>query len=102
MQTKNGFKKGTLLDMEGEGTHQICSFMWADNFWIMSRSGENLEQMLRDLIEEARRWNLEPKPASLWWTSTCASEEKSHMILGTSKGCYKIFFEDTFKVLGVP
>ena len=27
--------------------------MWADNFWIMSRSKQNLEQMLRDLIDEA-------------------------------------------------
>ena len=44
--------------------------------------------------------DLEPKPASLWWTSTYASEEKSDMILGTSKGCYKFPFEDEFKVLG--
>ena len=37
---------------------------------------ENLEQMLRDLIEEASRWNLELKPTSLWWTSTYEQEEK--------------------------
>ena len=43
------------------------SFMWADNFWIMSHSKENLEQILRDLIEEASRWDLKPKPASLWY-----------------------------------
>ena len=27
-------KRGVLLDVEGEGAHQICSFMWADNFGI--------------------------------------------------------------------
>ena len=53
-------KKGILLDMEGERTHQICSFLWADNFWIMSHSKEHLEQMLRDLIEEANRWDKKP------------------------------------------
>ena len=29
--------------------------------------------------------DLEPKPASLWWTSTYASEEREDMILGTQK-----------------
>ena len=42
---------------------------------------------------------MEPEPSSLWWTSTCATEEKSDMILGTSMGCYKFSFEDTFKIL---
>ena len=32
-----------------------CSFMWADNFWMMSHSKKHLEQMLKDLIEEAAR-----------------------------------------------
>ena len=31
-------RMGILLDFGGEGTHQICSFMWADNFRIMSHS----------------------------------------------------------------
>ena len=93
-------RRGILLDLEGERVHQICGFLWADNFWIMSHSKENLEQMLRDLIEEASRWYLVPKPASLWWTSTYDSEEKSDMILGISTGCYKFPFEDKFKILG--
>ena len=66
----------------------------------MSHSKENLAWMLRDLIKLASRWDLESKPASLWWTSTYASEEKNDMILGTSTGCYKFPFEDTFKILG--
>ena len=85
--------------MEGEKTHQICSFRWAGNFWIMSHT-KKLEHMLRDLSEETSKWDLEPKPASLWWTSTYASEEKNDMIVGTSTGCCKFPFEDTFKILG--
>ena len=96
------FKKrsGILVDLEGEGVHQICSFMWADNFRIMSHSKDILEQMIRDLIAEANRWDLVPKLASLWWTSTYDSEEKIDMNLGTSSGCYTFPFEDTFKILG--
>ena len=79
-------RSGILVDLEGEGVHQICSFMWADNFRIMSHSKDILEQMIRDLIAEANRWDLVPKLASLWWTST--------------SGCYTFPFEDTFKILG--
>ena len=39
--------------------------MWADNLWIISHSKKQLEQMLKDLIEEAAEVDLEPKPASL-------------------------------------
>ena len=92
-------RKGVPMDAE-EGVHQICGFMWADNFGIMSHSKEHLEQMLKDLLEEAGKVDLEPKPASLWWTSTYASEDKSDMILGTSQGCWKISFEDEFRILG--
>ena len=73
--------------------------MWADDFWIMSHTQKMLEQMLR-LIEEASRWDLAPKPASLWWTSTYDSEEKSDINLGTSSGCYTFPFEDKFKKSG--
>ena len=93
-------RSGTLLGIEGEGVHQICSIMWADSFWIMSHSKENLEQMVRDLIEEASRWDLETKPASLWWTSTSDSEEKSDVNLGTTLRCHTFPFEDTFRILG--
>ena len=69
-------------------------------FRIVSYSEENLEQTLRDLIEEASSCDLVPKPASLWWTSTYDSEEMIDMILGTTSGCYKFPFEDEFKILG--
>ena len=93
--TKSGMFSWTS---KGEGVHQLCSFMWADKIWIMSHSEKDLGQMFRDLIEEASRWDMEPKPASLWWRSTYPSEEKNDMILGTSTGCYEFPFGDTFKV----
>ena len=67
---------GVILDLEGQITHQICSFMWADNHWVMSHSKAHLKRMIQDLNQEAERWDLEPKPASLWWTSIYDSEEK--------------------------
>ena len=30
-------RNGVVLDLEGQKTHQMCSFLWADNFWIMSQ-----------------------------------------------------------------
>ena len=83
---EQGWKKkrvGVILDLGGERTHHICSFMWADNYWAMSHSMALLEQMLKDLIQEAGRWDVEPKRARLWWTSTHDSEEKKDLSIDT-------------------
>ena len=87
-------RKGVLLAVEGEsgGVHQICSFMWADNFWIISHSEKHLEQMLKDFIEEAAKVDLEPKPASPWWTSTYASEERGGHDSGNFERLLQILF----------
>ena len=61
---------------------------------------KNLEWMLRDFVVEASRWNLVPKPASLWWTSTYDSEEKIDMIFGHLIWMLQIPFEDQFKKIG--
>ena len=67
---ENGCKeKGFFLVVEGD--HQICSFLRADNFWIMPLSKEHLEQMIEDLIEEAVNVDLEPK--------TCESVVNDHL-----------------------
>ena len=89
---------GRRMDEEKHG--YPLGLMWADNFGIMSHSKENMERMLRVLIEEASRWDLEPKPASLWWTSTHDAEEKVDMILGTTAGCHNFPFEEKFNILG--
>ena len=74
--------------------------MWADNFWIMSHSISHLEQTLRDLIQEAEKWDLAPKPASLWWTSTYDSEEVIVLSINTKTGRHRFTFEEEFKILG--
>ena len=88
-----------LLDFKGERAQKLCSSMWADNFWLMSHSKRNLEQMLRDLIEEAEKCDLAPKPASLWWTSTYEEEERSEVLVATNGLMYKSPFEEKF-ILG--
>ena len=53
-----------------------------------------------DLIEEASRWDLVPKPASLWWTSTYELEERSDLSIDTTSGCHRFPSEDKFRILG--
>ena len=94
-------RMGILMDFEDERAQRICSFRWADNFWIMSHSKKkNLEQMLRDLIEEAGRWNLVPKPTRLWWTGTYDPEERIDVSIYTTTGCHKFPLEEKFRILG--
>ena len=53
---------GLHIETCQEGCHQIWRFMWADNYWILSHSKMHQEQMMmKELIEEAERWDLEPK-----------------------------------------
>ena len=93
-------KHGLLLDVKGEKVHQICSFVWATNFWIMSHSKRNLEQMLRDLIEEAEKWDLAPKTCKSVWTSTHEEEERSEVLIATNGLMYRFLLLETFKILG--
>ena len=85
---KNGSGKEWVFFFRSKRTktHQMCSFMWADKFWVMSYSKSHLEQMLKDLIRETEKWDLTPKPAGLWWTSTYGSEEKQELMIDTETG----------------
>ena len=91
---------GLLLDFKGEKAHQICRFTWAHNFWIVSHSKRNVEQMLRELIEEAEKWRLAPKPESLWWTSTNESDKRSEVLIATNGLMYNFSFDEKLKFLG--
>ena len=74
-------KIGIHIQNELEDNNQVCSFMWADNYWIMSHKKENVERMMKELVEEVERWDMEPEPASLWRKSTYAQEEKQDMVI---------------------
>ena len=56
--------------------------------------------MMEKLIEEAARWDLQPKLASLWWSSTFAERKKEDMVIKTQKVQNKCSFEKSFKILG--
>ena len=43
--------------------------------------------------------DLEPKPASLWWTSTDADERMDDILIKTTTRLHKLPFEKKFKVL---
>ena len=74
------FLNPALVPDENSMEDPLCTpFSGAWSAWTMSHPTqlrymfhpkEHLEQMLKDLIEEAVKVDLEPKPASLWWTST--------------------------------
>ena len=64
--------------------HQRCGILGADDIWVMSHSKEHLKQMMKEFIKEAKRWDLEPKLASFWW-STHADESKEDMTMDTTK-----------------
>ena len=49
--------------------------MWADNYWPFSDNREELICMVNDIIEELLDLDMEPKPESLWWTSTYKHED---------------------------
>ena len=62
----------------------------------LSHSKSHSEQVLKDLIQETAKWDLEPKPASLWWTSTYGSEERQELTIDTETGSHRTHFEENF------
>ena len=54
---------------------------------------------MEKLVEEAERWDLEPNPARLRWSSTLAGEVNEDMTVKTQKGQHKVSFEKSFKIL---
>ena len=56
---------------------------------------------MKDLIEEAERWDLEPKSASLWWTGTYADEKMEDMLIKTKTGVPKLPFEKVVRDSGI-
>ena len=55
---------------------------------------------MKNLIEAAERQDVEPNPASLWWTSTTADEMMDDITISTRTGRHKIRNEKSFRFLG--
>ena len=86
-------------EIEGE-IHQLCSvFSRQDNYWVTSHTKGHSKQTMKALIGPGtKRWDLEPKLASLRWWRTHADETKEDMPMETEKGRDKIPCEKSFKI----
>ena len=88
------------IDTSHGREHKILQLYVGGKFWeFLSHSKSHLERMMKDLIEEAERWDLKPKPASLWWTSTDADEMLDQMETRTKTGLHKLPLDEKFKIL---
>ena len=76
------------------------SMMWADNYWLFCHSREILVQMVNDIIEELLNLDMEPKPESLWWTSSYEEQDKLTLKVGGGGKDWDLPFREVFEVLG--
>ena len=66
---------GLSFGGQHDNEFSLRGMMWADNYWLFSDNREELICMVNDIIEELLDLDMEPKPESLWWTSTYKHEE---------------------------
>ena len=88
------------IEQNQGGCHEMYSFLWANNYWITSHAKKLLDHMMKELIKEAARWDLEQQWASLWWSSTYADDVKEDMMIKTKKELNKFPFEKCIEILG--
>ena len=62
---------------------KLRGMMWADNYWLFSDNREKLICMVNDIIEELLDLDVEPKPESLWWTSTHKHQDTQNVRVGS-------------------
>ena len=74
--------------------------MWADNYWLFCYKREILVHMVNDIIEELLNLDMEPKPESLWWTSSYEEEDKLTFQVGGGGKDWELPFREVFEVLG--
>ena len=74
--------------------------MWADNYWLFRDSKERLACKVNDIIAELLDLDMDPKPESLWWTSTHHAAEKMTLSVGYRGLAWDFSFKDVFEVLG--
>ena len=75
--------------------------MWAENHWIFSDdTDKQLTWMVNDIIAELTDLDMEPKPGSLWWTSTYKAEDERALQVGGRGKNWDMPFVDRFDLLG--
>ena len=66
-----------------DNEHTLRRMMWADNYWIFYDNREKLICTAKDIMEELLDPDVEPKPESLWWTSTHKHEDVRTLSVGS-------------------
>ena len=62
-------KTGLPIGGQPDNEYVLRGMMWADNYWLFCDTRERLKCKVNDVID-AVGLGMEPKPESLWWTST--------------------------------
>ena len=92
---------GLSFGGEHDSEYTLRGMMWADNYWIFSDNREQLICMVNDIIEELLDLDMEPKPESLWWTSsTHKHEDMRTLSVGGRDKVWDLPFCVIFDVLG--
>ena len=66
---------GLPFGEQHDNEYKPRGMMWADNCRLFCDNKERLICMVNDIIEELLGLDMEPKPESLWWTSTHKHED---------------------------
>ena len=65
---------GVLFCGANDNEYALRAMMCVDNFWLFCDNKDRLVSMVNDIIEELLDLEMEPKPESLWWTSSNKDE----------------------------
>ena len=93
---------GQTRTVEGEGDdeHRLSGMISAGSYKIFSDDKEKLKCMVNDIIEELMDLDMEPKPESFWWTSTCKAEDEVTLKVWSMDKSWETPFVDVFDLLG--
>ena len=93
-------QRDSTLKNAKEENIKSAALCWRTTGRIQSHSKTHLDQMMTDFIQEAERWDLELKPASLRWRSTFADEKMDDIEIRAKTRLHKLPFEKKFTILG--
>ena len=82
---------------ESDNEYVLRSMMWADNNWLFCHSREILVHMVNGFVEELLNLDRNPKPESLWWTSSYEEEDKLTLQVGGGGKDWELPFREVFE-----
>ena len=79
----------------------VSSCLWADNDWFMSHSNMHLKQMMKVRIEEAERWDLDPKTGKFVFVEHICTSKKEDIMSKTKKRSAQLSVRKKFQDSGL-